>query len=63
VGYDHALSKDTTVYVAYSKVSNNDNAQFSGTGYGHGGVGAPGFDTSGKAASPSALSVGLTRNF
>jgi predicted porin len=63
VGYDHALSKNTTVYVAYAKVSNNDNAQFSGTGYGHGGVGAPGFDTSGKAASPSSLSVGLTRDF
>ncbi len=62
VGYDHALSKNTTVYVAYSKVSNNDNAQFSGTGYGHGGAGAPGFDA-GKAASPSALSVGLTRDF
>ena len=62
VGYDHALSKNTTVYVAYSKVSNNDNAQFSGTGYGHGGVGAPGFDA-GKATSPSALSVGLTRDF
>lgn len=62
VGYDHALSKNTTVYVAYSKVSNNDNAQFSGTGYGHSGVGAPGYDA-GKAASPSALSVGLTRNF
>ena len=63
VGYDHALSKNTTVYVAYSKVSNNDNAQFSGTDWGHGGVGAPGFDAAGKAASPSALSVGLTRNF
>ncbi len=63
VGYDHALSKNTTVYVAYSKVSNNDNAQFSGTDWGHGGAGAPGFDVAGKAASPSALSVGLTRNF
>jgi predicted porin len=63
VGYDHAMTKDTTVYVAFSKVSNGDNAQFSGTDYGHGGIGAPGFDASGKAASPSALSVGLTRNF
>jgi predicted porin len=63
VGYDHAMSKNTTVYAAYAKVSNNDNAQFSATGYGHGGVGAPGVDASGKAASPSALSVGLIRNF
>lgn len=63
VGFDHAMSKDTTVYVAYAKVSNKDNAQFSATGYGHGGVGAPGVDASGKAASPSALSVGLIRNF
>ena len=63
VGFDHAMSKNTTVYAAYAKVSNKDNAQFSATGYGHGGVGAPGVDASGKAASPSALSVGLIRNF
>lgn len=63
VGFDHVMSKDTTVYAAYAKVSNKDNAQFSATGYGHGGVGAPGFETSGKAASPSAFSVGLIRNF
>jgi len=63
IGYDHAMTKDTTVYVAFAKVSNDDNGQFTGTDYGHGGIGAPGFDASGKAASPSALSVGLTRNF
>lgn len=63
VGYDHNLSKNTTVYAAYAKVSNGKAAQFSATGYGHGGVGVPGNDAAGNAASPSALSVGLIRNF
>lgn len=58
LGYDHNLSKSTTVYAALSKVSNGTGAQFSATNYAHGGVGTPGV---GK--SPSALSVGVVRNF
>ncbi len=58
LGYDHALSKSTTVYAALSKVSNGTGAQFSATNYAHGGVGTPGV---GK--SPSALSLGVVRNF
>jgi predicted porin len=63
VGYDQALSKNTTVYVAFAKVSNDKKSQFTATGYAHGGVGAPGYDTAGAACSPSALSLGLIRNF
>ena len=62
VGYDQALSKNTTVYAAYAKVSNDKAAQFSATGYAHGGVGAPGSDVAGSM-SPSAFSVGIIRNF
>lgn len=58
VGYDHSLSKRTTVYAAYAKVSNGSGAQFSATNYAHGGVGAPG-----AGNSPSALSVGMIHNF
>ncbi|MFM2408044.1 MAG: hypothetical protein RL358_786, partial [Pseudomonadota bacterium] len=62
VGYDYSLSKRTTVYGAYAKVSNKANAAFSATGYAHGGVGTPGA-TAGVANSPSALSVGVIHNF
>ncbi len=58
VGYDHNLSKRTTVYAAYSKVSNGSAAQFSATNYAHGGVGTPGVGND-----PSALSVGMIHNF
>jgi predicted porin len=64
VGYDHALSKNTTIYAAYAKVSNGNYSQFSATGYAHGGVGAPGTSgTPATAQSPSALSLGMIRNF
>lgn len=58
VGYDHNLSKRTTVYAAYAKVSNGTASQFSATNYAHGGVGTPG-----AGFSPSALSVGVIHNF
>jgi predicted porin len=61
--FDHNLSKNTTMYVAVAKVNNDDGAQFSATGYAHGGVGTPGADASGKAASPTSLSLGMIRNF
>jgi predicted porin len=62
VDYDYSLSKRTTLYAAYAKVSNKANAAFSATGYAHGGVGTPGA-TAGVANSPSALSVGVIHNF
>ncbi len=58
VGYDHAVSKRTTVYAAYAKVNNGTAAQFGVSNYAHGGVGTPGV---GK--SPSALSIGVVHNF
>ncbi|MDH2918968.1 MAG: porin [Sideroxydans sp.] len=58
VGYDYSLSKRTTVYGAYAKVSNKANAAFSATGYAHGGLTTPG-----AGNSPSALSVGVIHNF
>jgi predicted porin len=67
LSFDHAMSKNTTVYAAYAKVSNGAHAIFSATGYAHGGVGLAG---SGSALttvagnnSPSAFSVGMIRNF
>ena len=58
VGFDHNMSKRTTVYAAYSKVFNGSGSQFSATNYAHGGSGTPGV---GK--DPSALSVGVIHNF
>jgi predicted porin len=59
VGYDHSLAKGATVYIAYAKVDNDDNASFSATNWGHGkdvGVGAAGED-------PSSISVGFIYDF
>lgn len=60
VGYDHAMSKNTTAYVAYSKVNNDKAGTFTTQGGGgHGeniAVAAPGKD-------PSAFSVGLIHKF
>lgn len=58
VSFDQALSKNTTLYAAMAKVSNDTGAVFNATGYAHGGVGAP---TAGK--SPTTFSVGMIRNF
>ncbi len=62
VGYDHAMSKNTTVYAAFAKVNNGTAAQFGATNYAHGGVGvdAP---VAGTSYSQSALSLGMIRNF
>jgi predicted porin len=58
VGYDYSLSKRTSIYAAYATVTNDVAANFSATGYAHGGVAAPGagFD-------PRALSLGMIHNF
>jgi predicted porin len=59
VGYDHPLSKEVTVYVAYAKASNDANAAFSVTGYGKGDT--VGGVTAGR--NPSAISFGLVASF
>lgn len=58
VGFDHSMSKDTTVYAAFAKASNKTASAFDVANFGHGGVGAPAVNKS-----PSAISVGMARNF
>lgn len=36
LGYDHTMSKNTTVYAAFASTTNGDNAAFTATGGGHG---------------------------
>jgi predicted porin len=59
VGYDYSLSKRTTAYAAYSRVSNDTNASYSVSGSGHGANLAP--TTANK--DPSVLSFGLVHDF
>ncbi|HLP97210.1 MAG TPA: porin [Sideroxyarcus sp.] len=58
VGFDHNLSKRSTLYAAYSAVSNQAAATFQATGYAHGGVGAPA-----AGEDPRVISVGVIHNF
>lgn len=59
VGYDHNLSKRTTVYALYTKLSNGANAQYGLTTAGStGGMAAKGAD-----ADPSAWSLGVKHSF
>ena len=59
VGYDHALSKNTTAYVAYALTNNDSAATFNVAGGGHGEA-ATGV-VAGK--DPSAVSVGVQHKF
>lgn len=59
VGYDHSMDKSTTVYAALAKVTNDTNASFSASGWGHGGVGGPAV----ADKDPSAVSVGVVYKF
>ncbi|MEO8330859.1 MAG: porin [Gallionella sp.] len=59
VGFDHNLSKSTTVYVAFAKVTNDTGAGFSASGWGHGGVGGPAV----PGNDPSAVSFGAVYKF
>ena len=59
VGYDHSMNKTTTLYVALAKVSNDNGASFSASGWGHGGVGSP----SAAGKNPQAVSVGAVYKF
>jgi predicted porin len=58
VGYDHAMSKNTTAYVAYAAADNASAATYTMNGGGHG-VGS--LVNAGK--DPSAFSVGLIHKF
>ena len=58
VGYDYSLSKRTTAYVAYSRVSNDTNGTYEVSGSGHGAN-----LTAGTNKDPSALSFGLVHDF
>lgn len=62
VGFDHAMSKATSVYVAYAQVSNDDGVTYNVTGSGHGDQG-PSVDGTEAGGSPSAFSVGMTHKF
>lgn len=59
VGYDHAMSKNTTVYAAYAMVDNEANGTY--TVNGGGGHGDAATVNAGK--DPSAFSVGLIHKF
>jgi len=75
VGFDHAMSKSTSVYAAYATVTNDDNASYHVVGSGHGdrgpsaviGQDADGNDivASGTEAggSPNAFSLGMIHKF
>lgn len=57
-GVDYALSKTTTVYVAYAAVTNEDNANYTPLNWGHGESPAI---SSGK--DPSGISIGTVHKF
>jgi len=58
VGYDHAIAKNTTAYIAYASTDNDDNVAFTANNYGHGDAVTPlaGDD-------PSVISLGLVYKF
>jgi predicted porin len=58
LGYDHMMSKNTTVYAAYAASSNDDFANFSATGGGHGAQVTPAL-----GESNSAISFGVVHKF
>ena len=72
IGYDHSLSKTTTVYVTYAKVTNDLNSAYSVIGAGHGNpndatTGMPANNTTAGMAlggnDPSAISIGMKVSF
>ncbi len=62
IGFDHMLSKRTTIYAAYAQTNNKNNAKYSAFGGGHDGAG---FLAAGatNGADPSAFSIGMIHNF
>ena len=66
IGYDHSLSKRTTVYALYTKISNNGDNATSGLAANYGlsnGVSSNGTTASGAGADPSAFSIGMKHMF
>ena len=58
VGYDYAVDKSTTAYLAYSSTSNDSSVNFTANNYGHGqGL------TIANGADPSSISVGIVYKF
>lgn len=62
LGYDHAMSKRTTVYALYTKISNNANS-FYDLNPGAGAATSGGFTVGGTDADPSAFSLGMKHSF
>jgi len=60
LGYDHSLSKRTTVYAAYTKLSNDTTGVYALSGNG---TGAPAAAVSGAGGKPSAISLGMKHTF
>ena len=58
LGYDHAMSKRTTVYAVYSKL-NNDNASALALN----GTATDNIPASGLGANPSAIALGVKHSF
>ncbi len=58
IGYDYNLAKNTVIYVAYANMDNEQNANFSVNGKGHGDKVVP---LSGE--DPAALSIGIVYHF
>jgi predicted porin len=61
IGYDHALSKRTSVYATYARVSNDSAGTYAVTGSGHGVTAANMNQTAGKDS--SGLSLGMVHDF
>ena len=64
LGYDHSMSKRTTVYALYTKLNNSTNGNY-GLSNNASSVNGPGAGTStaGAGADPSALSFGMRHSF
>ena len=61
-GYDHNLSKRTTLYAIYTKLSNNTNASY-GIAAGDAGINTGFVNAKGAHADPSAWSFGMKHTF
>ena len=58
VGYDYAVDKAATMYVAYSRTDNDPNTTFTANNYGHGQAVTPSAGTN-----PASISIGLVYKF
>lgn len=63
LGYDHALSKNSSVYVAIAVTNNEDKAKYGMAGAGHGANPGVATDTAGNSESPSGVSFGMVTKF